>query len=411
MHYTPQEPGTHTLTLTVAVEGEEGSAKTIPCTLEAPAAEWQVAGRADDAGNLTLTIAEAPEEWRGEPWLIQSTRWSRGLLGSIANSPRQVQYGENTLAITLQAVALEELPQVHFNLQGPDNTNREINIDLSEACVARLEETYSEDQIQTIRVHNEAVRQQAATYQGNLTGNTRVEAQRSLNELHERTTRLQRETNAQIERLASNLTILRAQDATGLVVLEARHNELQGELSALNDSMNILQPMVTRLRNNDQGAIDPWGVLYEGLQQGQYDEASMAPHLASPLLSDAVNREGAQNKTLLHLAIEQGHVALSRTLLNQGAEVNVRDLSGNAPLHYATEANNQEAISLLLGAGAVQELPPDWQLRGSYEAAGQQMLLTIGDTPGRLQQARDPQAQWRITNTTWSVRNQRADRP
>ena len=402
LHYTPQEPGTHTLTLTVAVEGEEGSAKTIPCTLEAPAAEWQVAGRADDAGNLTLTINNVPEELYSEPWRIQSTRWSRGLLGSIVNSPRQVQYGENTLAITLQAVALEELPQVHFNLQGPDRAFQSITLDLREVCVARLEETYSEDQIQTIRVHNETVRQQVATYQGNYTGAPRAEAQRELRALHETTTHLQEQTNQKLEQLINNLNILRNQEALDLTVLDTRRNDFEHELAALNVSMNILQPMVNQLSESNTGPIDPWGVLHEGLQQGQYDEASMAAHLASPLLSDAINREGEQGKTLLHLAIEQGHVALSRSLLNQGAAVNVRALSGNTPLHYATEANNQEAISLLLGAGAEQNFPPDWQLQGNYEAAGQQLILTIGDTPGRTRQARDPQAQWRITNTSWS---------
>lgn len=204
-----------------------------------------------------------------------------------------------------------------------------------------------------------------------------------------------------IERLASNLTILRNEDTTDLAVLETRHNELQRELEGLNSSMKILQPMVTQLRESGQGAIDPWGVLYESLQQSQYDEASMTPHLENPLLSDAVNREGSQNKTLLHLAIAQGHIALIRNLISQGAAVNVRDQSGHTPLQYA--ADNQEAISLLLGAGAVQDLTPNWQLQGQYESNDQQMILTIGDnTPGRLQQARDPQAQWRITNMTWS---------
>ena len=402
LSYTPKGPGTHELTLKVAVEGEEASAKTLHYTVEAPAANWQVAGQADNTGNIALTITDAPEEWRSESWRITSTRWSRGIQGRITGNITQLQAGENTLPITLQEISLVEPPQVHFTLQGPDSTSQSITLDLRAMCVARLEETYSQARIQVLSTHNETVRDQATNYQGNVAGNTRVEAQRTLNALYETTTRLQRDTNEQIERLQSNISILLLQYSADLTVLNNRSVALRHALEKLNESMRILQPMVDQLNASDQGPIDSWGVLYDSLQQGRYDEANMAPHIASPLLSNAINGEGRQNKTLLHLAIEQGHLTLSRRLIRKGAEVNVRDLSGNTPLHYATEANNQEAIALLLGAGAVQNLPPDWQLQGNYEATGEQLLLTIGDAPEGSQQARDPQAQWRITNTTWS---------
>ena len=401
LHYTPQEPGTHELTLKVAVEGEE-NIQTLFCPIEAPAAEWQVAGRADREGHVTLTIADAPEAWQAEPWRITSTRWSRGLEGRIDNEPTQVQHGENTLPITLQEIALEALPQVHFTLQGPDRASQSITINLRDACIAQLEATYNEAHIQSLIDHNKKVRKEAATYQGNLTGNDRVDAQWNLNTLHETTTRLQRETNEQLGRLQDNISILLTGFTADLTVLNDRSVALRHALEGLNASMSRLQPMVDQLNGRDQGPIDPWGVLYEALQQGRYDAANMAPHLASPLLADAVNREDNQRKTLLHLAIEQGNLVLSRRLIRQGAELNPIDHAGHTPLHYAIEANNQEAITLLLGAGAVQDLQPDWQLQGNYEANGQQLVLTIGDTPGRLQQARDPQAQWRITNTTWS---------
>ena len=402
LHYTPQEPGTHEITLKVAVEGEEESAQTFHYNVEAPAAEWQVRGHADNSGNLTLTIADAPEEWRGEPWRITSTLWSSGLRGTLVNNPTQVQHGENTLPITLQEIALEALPQVHFNLQGPDRAFQSITIDLRGVCVAQLEETYSEEYIQTLNGHNTTVMQQASTYQGNLTGNARAEAQRTLHALHETTTRRLREATQQLTMLQDNISMLLSGYAADLAVLNDRSVALRHVLEELHESMSMLQPMVDKLGDSDRGPIDSWGILYESLQQGRYDEANMAPHIASPLLSNEVNREGRQNKTLLHLAIEQGHIALSRRLIRQGAELNPIDHAGHTPLHYATEANNQEAVALLLGAGAVQDLPPDWQLQGNYEATGQQLVLTIGDTPGRLQQPRDPQAQWRITNMAWS---------
>ena len=165
------------------------------CHAWGPEAEWQARGSTDDAGNITLTIADAPEEWRNETCRIQSTRWSRGLQGRITNGTTMVQCGENTLSITLNNINLEELPQLHFNLQGPDSTVRELEIELRDICIAKLQETYREDQIQDLSKHNDEVRKQASAYQKPLTGDSRAEAQRTLHALHETTSRRQRATN------------------------------------------------------------------------------------------------------------------------------------------------------------------------------------------------------------------------
>ncbi|MHA7878146.1 MAG: ankyrin repeat domain-containing protein, partial [Bacteroidota bacterium] len=242
--------------------------------------------------------------------------------------------------------------------------------------------------------------QQASTYQGNLIGNARVEAKTALEALQAKTISLQTEANTQLGRLASSVTILQSQGNTDLVALNGKMSALQRERGAMDVAMNTLQPMLRCLEDRERGPIDPWGVLYQALQQEHYEEASMASHLDSPLLN--VTREGDRGNTLLHLAIKQGNVALSRILINKGATVNVRDLSSKTPLQYATEASNQAAISLLLEAGAQQDLPPNWQLQGNYDTTSQQMLLTISDAPDRLQQARDRRARWHIINATWS---------
>ena len=65
-------------------------------------------------------------------------------------------------------------------------------------------------------------------------------------------------------------------------------------------------------------------------------------------------------------------------------------------------SENRTLIRPLQISGNNTTLAADWQLQGSYEAAGQQLVLDIADTPGRSHQARNPQAQWRITSTTWS---------
>ena len=70
LHYTPQEPGKHELTLKVAVEGEEKNAQLFHCPIEVPASDWKARGSADREGHVTLTIEDVPEEWHSEPWRI-----------------------------------------------------------------------------------------------------------------------------------------------------------------------------------------------------------------------------------------------------------------------------------------------------------------------------------------------------
>ena len=393
LSYTPKGPGTHALTIKVAVEGEEENAQTIHYTLEAPAANWQVRGTADHEGNLTLQIADVPEELQGEPWRITNTTWSRGLRGTMADTST-LNCGDNNLQVALTHIALEEPPTLNIAVEN-DGEEKLMSIDLRALCIARLEETLSEAQIQTLHEHNAAVKAQASTYQESYTGTAREDARRVMRRLFEETTRHQQTTITQLESLETNLNSLRHQDPAGLAVLDTRRTALQRVLEEHTHAVRMLQPMVTRLEESNTGSIDPYGVLYEALQGGSYEAESMASQLASPLLK--VNEPDQQGKTLLHLAIEQENVPLSEILIENGAEVNVRDTAGKTPLEYATEANNQEAIALLLGEGAEQDLPPAWQLQGRYDTPSQQLTLTISDAPERSRAA-----QWRIANVEWS---------
>jgi ankyrin repeat protein len=177
--------------------------------------------------------------------------------------------------------------------------------------------------------------------------------------------------------------------------LDAKRTTLQHELEALTFSIRILQPMVSLLEERDAGYIDSFSVLHDALQRESYDATSVAPHLENPLLD--INKEDEQGKTLLHLAIEQGNVPLSRSLIQKGAEVNVRDREGKTPIQYAIDKDDQAAILLLEASGADQDLPPDWQLQGSYDARSQELTLSISNAAEGPQQA-----PWRITNVTWS---------
>jgi hypothetical protein len=138
LSYTPKEPGKHELMIKVAVEGEEENAQIFHYILEAPKADWKVAGSTDSEGSITLKIKDAPQEWHEKPWYIKSTRWSRGCRGSIVSANESLKHGPNTFPITLQEAALEEAPYICFHIQGPDGEEVSLTIDLKEACIAKL---------------------------------------------------------------------------------------------------------------------------------------------------------------------------------------------------------------------------------------------------------------------------------
>ena len=80
--YTAKQPGTHVLTIKVAIEGEEDSEQTFPCTIQIRDADYKIRGTADPTGRLTIQIEDAPEALRGEQWQITETAWSQGLQGN-----------------------------------------------------------------------------------------------------------------------------------------------------------------------------------------------------------------------------------------------------------------------------------------------------------------------------------------
>ena len=81
--------------------------------------------------------------------------------------------------------------------------------------------------------------------------------------------------------------------------------------------------------------------------------ASM-PALVALLLEHGWNiNEGDGQRTLLHHDANHGHGKKVRVLLDFGADPNVRDAAGRAPLHLvAARGTGREAIRALVGAGA-----------------------------------------------------------
>jgi ankyrin repeat protein len=69
------------------------------------------------------------------------------------------------------------------------------------------------------------------------------------------------------------------------------------------------------------------------------------------LLATSAARASAADATLI-AAIRQGDTARVRTLLQQHADVNAKDLDGTTALHWAVRRDDTEAVGLLLNGGA-----------------------------------------------------------
>ena len=84
--------------------------------------------------------------------------------------------------------------------------------------------------------------------------------------------------------------------------------------------------------------------------------------------------EAAGQSTTLVEAVKRGDHAAVRTLTRNRAEVNRAEPDGTTPLHYATQANDVELMSILLKAGA--------------NAKAANALRCAADHPGRDQRQR-----------------------
>ena len=340
--YTPQEPGTHELTLKVAVEGEEGSAQILPCTIEAPAAEWQVAGHADNTGNIALTIANAPEEWRSESWRITNSQLSEGLEGRI--EPTELHYGENQFRINLDQAVLTE-PYVLFTLQGPDTTPRTCRIDLTALCRAQLSNTMSEEEnasAERLANVNQYIQETEASYHLPPETVTDPRANRTKQEeiatLLGRLTAFQTGYEENMEAFSSNLeTLEQTQVNENLAVFEANNKRLKDAIASLKSAQVQLQ----------QRCATAEEALFKSLRN--YNEQAIETLLEDPNID--INRKDSQEATLLHLAIEKGNVNAVSNLLKLGANVEEKE-DKYTPLQRSIVSKDSRITRLLIEHGA-----------------------------------------------------------
>jgi hypothetical protein len=73
----------------------------------------------------------------------------------------------------------------------------------------------------------------------------------------------------------------------------------------------------------------------------------------------------------LHVAAEQGNLMEITRLIEEGEDVNIRDMAGRTPLHYAVGEQQVDAVKLLLSNGAVPDIKDDeYQVTPLHWAAG-----------------------------------------
>ena len=82
-----------------------------------------------------------------------------------------------------------------------------------------------------------------------------------------------------------------------------------------------------------------------------------------------VNVKDVSGDTPLHYAARNGHIEISHLLLQNGAEVNVRSMWGRTPLHYAASQGHIDILHLLVENGADLEAQDDDGMRALHDAA------------------------------------------
>lgn len=83
---------------------------------------------------------------------------------------------------------------------------------------------------------------------------------------------------------------------------------------------------------------------------------SDCPQLVEALLEAGASPDSSSSGgvTALHMAVDNGTVAVSKLLIESGADVNAEDETGNTPLHYAAmEPGRSSLIDLLIKNGAI----------------------------------------------------------
>ena len=91
--------------------------------------------------------------------------------------------------------------------------------------------------------------------------------------------------------------------------------------------------------------------------------------IAAVVLVGCGTQPQSPRKSLI-LEIEEGNTAKVIEMINEGADINARDIFQKTPLHAAARKNNTEIMELLISKGAdIEATVPDFKFTPLFDAA------------------------------------------
>lgn len=130
-------------------------------------------------------------------------------------------------------------------------------------------------------------------------------------------------------------------------VLDARDSS---GISAIDQAILTGRTQVAEVLRVAGAAFDPNALLLKATHNGVTDRDILRYLLRHG--ADLEAREAATGDTALLIAVRNDYHRLARHLVDQGAQVNVRDRQGHSALRIAREAGYKEIVSLLERFGA-----------------------------------------------------------
>ncbi len=151
----------------------------------------------------------------------------------------------------------------------------------------------------------------------------------------------------QSARDAEIIGLLRKHGAKGIVGLSPSEEMRKAVRDGDVESVNKILKNNPEMGNAVFESINRWTILHEAVTEGRSEIVqTLLENQADP---NAANTTG---ETPLHWAVRKGHVAIAKLLLEAKADPNLADAKQRSPLHEAAFRGQKEIVELLLAAKA-----------------------------------------------------------